>query len=41
MRLNTEADLSGSKDYDDIKQTLTEWHFMLSDRLLPFLQMKQ
>jgi len=41
MRLNTEADLSGSKDYDDVKQTLTEWHFMLSSRLLPYLQMKQ
>lgn len=40
MRLNTESDLSGSKDYDDIKQTLTEWHFMLSERLLPFMQMK-
>ncbi|WDE98141.1 hypothetical protein PQO03_20180 [Lentisphaera profundi] len=41
MRLNTDADLSGAKDYDGIKQTLSEWHFMLSERLLPFMQMKQ
>ena len=41
LALNTDADLEAASDYMDIQQALSEWHFMLSESLLPYLKLQK
>ena len=40
LTLNADADVSGSNDYMDIQQTLSEWHFIIPGTLMKMMKLQ-